>query len=187
MTEFLVGKYTKLVKFTERHVTAKYIDWLNDHSVNRYLYTGREPVTIEDIVIPNGKNELRFAILSNLKFDKENNVLVKREGEAHENYIGTISFSGIDWICRKAEVGYMIGEKSHWGHGIATEIIGLTADYGFNRLGLHKMEAGVVDGNAGSVKALERNGFKKYCEIPEDYYLEGKFLPTHRFYKLQEW
>lgn len=185
MTEYLVGNHTKLVKFTERHVTANYITWLNDHVVNRYLYAGREPLTVENIIIPSGKNEMRFAIMSNLKFDKEKDVLVK--GNDYSTYIGTISFSGIDWICRKAEVGYMIGEKTHWGNGIATEIVGLMVDYAFNRLGMHKVEAGVVDGNAGSVKVLERNGFKKYCEIPDDYYLEGKFLSTHRFYNLQEW
>lgn len=185
MKQYLVGQYTKLVKFTDRYVTAKYIDWLNDHTVNRYLYAGREPISMDEIGLPDGKKDKRFAIMSNLRYNQEKNAMVQESEYAH--YVGTISLAGIDWVCRKAEVGYMIGERTHWGCGLATEVIGLVSDYGFNRLGLHKLEAGVVDGNAGSAKALEKNGFRKYGEIPEDYYLEGKFLKTHRFYRLQEW
>ena len=185
MTNYLTGKYTKLVKFTDRYVISKYIDWLNDSRVNRYLCAGRKPLSIEDITIPSGDKEMRLAILSNLRYNADNDALMKTD--VFDTYIGTISFTGIDWICRRAEVGYMIGECTHWGHGIATEIIGLMADYGFNRLGFRKIEAGVVDGNAGSVKALEKNGFKKYGTVPEEYYIENKFLDVHRFYKMNSW
>lgn len=185
MTQFLVGEHTKLVKFTERYVVAKYIDWLNDQRVNRFLCAGRKPLAMEDITMPNGNTEMRFAILSNLRSNEEKNVMVK--GDEFAEYIGTISLNGIDWINRRAEVGYMIGQTSHWGCGIATEIIGLISDYAFNRLGLRKVEAGVVDGNVGSVKALEKNNFKKYGTVPQEYFLEGKYLDVHRFYKLQEW
>ena len=45
----------------------------------------------------------------------------------------------------------------------------------------------IVDGNGGSGKVLERNGFKEYGRIPSDHYLEGKYHDSVRFYKLQEW
>jgi hypothetical protein len=60
-------------------------------------------------------------------------------------------------------------------------------DYAFNRLNLNKVTAGVVKGNEGSAKVLIKNGYKQYCTNPQDYYLEGKYFDTERFYKLQEW
>jgi len=178
---YLEGEKIKLVKFTEEFITTEYIDWLNDHEITRFLYTGRIPVGISDISILDGKDNLRFAILAGMPLSDDNKLYNKN------NYIGTVSLVRIDWIARKSEIGYMIGNKNFWGRGIASEVIKLISEYGFNRLNLHKIEAGVVDGNIGSIKALEKNGFKEYGRIPEDYYLEGKYYDTIRFYKLQEW
>jgi RimJ/RimL family protein N-acetyltransferase len=81
----------------------------------------------------------------------------------------------------------MIGNKQYWGKGIATEIVGLVSNYGFNRLNLNKLYAGVVDGNVGSSKALLNNGYKQYATVPQEYYLEGKILDVSMYYKLQSW
>jgi len=180
---YLVGKDIKLVKFTDRFITAKYIDWLNDQDVNRYLFTGRIPISKEEITNRNDGNNIMFAIMCKLSADGD--ALV--EEEFYSEFIGTISLNGIDWIIRKGEIGYMIGEKSHWGAGIATEAVKLVSDYALNRLNLHKVEAGVVEGNIGSIKVLEKNGFKEYTVIPDDYWFEGKYYGAHRFYKLQGW
>lgn len=170
--DYLKGPSVKLVKFTDRYKTLDYIGWLNDGEVNRYLCTGRLPVAKDDVGISNDNTALLFAIIAH------SDELIK--------HIGTISLHHIDWIDRKCEVGYMIGSKDHWGRGIATEAVGLITNYAFNRLNFNKVSAGVVGGNAGSVKALERNGFKQYATEPQDYYLDGEYLDTHRFYKLQE-
>jgi len=178
---YLRGERIRLYKFTDRYITPQYIEWLNDHSINKYLCVGRTPIAMEDVTAPRGQNEMRFAILSNIGADPGDNIF---EDHDFVHYIGTASFSSIDWISRRAEIGYLIGEKTHWGLGIATETIKLLSEYGFGRLGMHKIEAGVVDGNTGSSRALEKNGFTKYGSAPEDHYLDGKFLDTHRFYKI---
>jgi RimJ/RimL family protein N-acetyltransferase len=174
---YLVGQKIKLVKFTEKFVTDEYIGWLNDHEISRYLYTGRIPITKEEIIIPSGDNNLRFAILA-----KDIDIFGEISGEYH-NYVGTISLSKIDWICHNGEIGYMLC-KEYWGHGIASEAVSLISDYAFNRLNLHKVEAGVIEGNIGSIKVLEKNGFKEYGRIPDDYYLEGKYHNVIRFYRV---
>lgn len=178
---YLIGEKIKLVKFTDRFITAKYIEWLNNHDVNRYLFTGRIPITKEEIRNRNDNNNIMFAIMSNLSSAGDR--LTKND--LYSEFIGTISLHCIDWIIRKGEIGYMIGEQTHWGAGIATEAVGLVSDYALNRLNLHKVEAGVVDGNVGSVRVLEKSGFEKYATIPDDYWIEGKYYDAHRFYKLQ--
>jgi len=163
------GKNLTLNLFTEQHITEEYIGWLNDYDVNKYLCTGRLPVS--DVKYEYSDTNIRFAITCN----KTN------------YYIGTISLHSIDRIIGKGEIGYMIGDKTFWGKGVGSEAVGLISDYALNRLNLHKVEAGVVDGNIGSAKALEKNGFKEYGRIPDDYFVEGRYYDSLRFYKLQEW
>jgi len=182
MKQYLESNRVRLVKFTERHITASYLHWLNDHMVNRYMFTGRFPVTQEEVDVPSDNCNLRFAIMSKVEADG------KPISESYRsNYIGTISLHNIDWIIRRAEVGYMVGDPTFWGKGLSTEAVGLVTDYGFNRLNLNKITAGVVKGNEGSVQVLVKNGYKQYATEPQDYYLEGEYLDAERFYKLQEW
>ena len=180
---YLVGNRIRLAKFTDRHITAKYLDWLNDHDINRYMFTGRMPVSKDEVKDRNDFCNIVFSIISNLVYDEEKDQLIQTD--MFSEFVGTISLDGIDWINKKAELAYMIGEQSHWGVGLATEAVSLVSEYAFNRLNLHKLEAGVIDGNDGSIRVLEKNGFKKYATVPEDYWLEGKFLNVERFYKLQ--
>ena len=181
---YLKGKKIQLVKFTDRYITAEYVSWLNDHDINRYLCTGRFPVSKKDMYAPDDSKNLMFAIMSNIGIDSGEQAFVDKD---YIHYVGTISLHDISWIDRKGEVGYMIGSKDHWGMGIASEAISLVVDYAFNRLNLNKVSAGVVDGNPGSSRALEKNGFKQYCITPQHYYLEGKFFDQIEFYKLQGW
>lgn len=181
---YLIGKDIRLVKFTDRFITARYVEWLNDQDVNRYLFTGRVPVALEDIGNRNDQNNIMFAIMCKLGVDSGGQLV---ERDLFSEFIGTISLNSIDWIIGKGEIGYMIGSKDHWGAGIATDAVQLVSDYALNRLNLHKVEAGVVEGNIGSIKVLEKNGFKEYAIIPDDYWIEGKYYDAHRFYKLQGW
>ena len=183
-TNYLTGERIRLVKFADRHITPAYIAWLNDQEVNRYLCTGRMPVSKDEMVAPKDEKNLMFAIMSNLLPGVGGNY---ETSGAYQNYVGTCSLHSISNIDRRAEIGYMIGDKSHWGIGIATELVGLLAEYGFGRLNMNKLTAGVVKGNIGSVKALEKNGFKQYCTNPQDYFLDGAYLDAERFYKLQGW
>lgn len=185
MNNYLVGPRIKLVKFTDCHITDQYIEWLNSHTINRYLYVGRLPISKDEINIKEGDKDLVFAVLSNIKLDSEAGTLV--ELNEYQEYIGTVSLHRIDWISRRGEIGYMIGSSAHWGIGMATEVVEIITNYGFSRLNLNKITASVVDYNIGSEKVLTKNGYNKYCTSPQEYYLEGKYLDVSCFYKLQEW
>jgi ribosomal-protein-alanine N-acetyltransferase len=176
---YLIGEKVRLVKFTERFITPKYIDWLNDPEVNRYLYIGRIPVAEKQLNDPNDANNMLFAMMTNIYFDDDKQCT----SDNYDEYIGTISLNRIDWINRSCETGYCLGSKKHWGKGITTEAVGLIVDYALNRLNLHKVVSGVVDGHDASIRVLEKNGFKEYGKIPEDYYINGEYRDTHRFYR----
>lgn len=184
MKQYLCGEKVKLVKFSDEHITTKYLGWLSDSQVTRFLNTGRFPIARMNVFIPDSEKNLMFAVMSNIGAATDDKLWQDTD---YNHYVGTCSLHDIDWIIRKGEIGYMIGEKTHWGAGIATDVVNVLTDYAFNRLNLNKLTAGVVEGNEGSMKVLEKNGFKKFAINEQDYYLEGKLLGSHRFHNFQAW
>ena len=57
-----------------------------------------------------------------------------------------------------AEIGYWLA-KPHWGLGIATEAVGLFADFAHDMAWIERLEAAVFVENAASARVLEKNGF----------------------------
>jgi RimJ/RimL family protein N-acetyltransferase len=58
---------------------------------------------------------------------------------------------------RRAELGYWLGADA-WGQGYATEAAGALVDFGFAELGLSRIYAHVLAGNAASCRVLEKLG-----------------------------
>ena len=73
-------------------------------------------------------------------------------------FIGEIGMGLAPSRYRKAEIHYSL-LPVFWGQGLATEAVQCIVDHGFNRLGLHRIEAGVAVDNLASIKLLERIGF----------------------------
>jgi len=59
-----------------------------------------------------------------------------------------------------AIVGYVL-DKDHNGKGYMTMAVKQLVDYAFQTLGLHRLEAGVMPHNIGSIRVLEKAGFHK--------------------------
>ncbi|SFJ78262.1 GNAT family N-acetyltransferase [Thermoflavimicrobium dichotomicum] len=57
-------------------------------------------------------------------------------------------------------IGYYL-DKDHNGKGYMTEAVRLAVSYAFNELKLHRIEAGVMQHNIGSIRVLEKAGFHK--------------------------
>ncbi|MFP7731970.1 GNAT family N-acetyltransferase [Priestia aryabhattai] len=81
-------------------------------------------------------------------FQKENNKL-----------IGTISlFQVMRGSLQSAFIGYFL-DQNYNGKGYATEAVKALVDYAFNKLHLHRIEAGVMPRNMSSQRVLEKAGF----------------------------
>jgi [ribosomal protein S5]-alanine N-acetyltransferase len=69
----------------------------------------------------------------------------------------------LDWEdepVSKAELGYSL-EPAAWGHGYASEAIKAIQHFGFDVMGLERIEALVWEHNDRSVKVLERLGYAR--------------------------
>jgi RimJ/RimL family protein N-acetyltransferase len=76
-----------------------------------------------------------------------------------QKVIGMVTLTKNQSDLQCAEVGFWIGQK-YWGHGLTTEALKLSMDFGFNQLNLQQIFAWTFEKNTGSKKVLEKCGFK---------------------------
>jgi len=57
-----------------------------------------------------------------------------------------------------AELGYVL-DRSRWGLGLMTEVLPVLVRFGFEQLGLHRIEARVEPEHGASLRLLEKLGF----------------------------
>lgn len=75
--------------------------------------------------------------------------------------VGTISLVQVmRGPLQSAVLGYAM-DKKHNNKGYTTEAVKLIVAYAFRKLGLHRIEAGVMPGNDASIRVLEKAGFRK--------------------------
>jgi RimJ/RimL family protein N-acetyltransferase len=87
--------------------------------------------------------------------------------------VGTCTLYAIDTACRRAEVGYALA-RPHWGRGYANEAVTALLDWGFEQLGLNRVEADIDPRNAPSQRALERLGFVREGHLRERWIVGGE-------------
>ncbi len=76
--------------------------------------------------------------------------------------IGQVSLYSIDWDKRHAKFGrLMIGESPARGKGMAKEAVRLIVDYGFDQLGLVRIELEVFDTNGAAISIYKDCGFEE--------------------------
>ncbi|WP_434045957.1 MULTISPECIES: GNAT family N-acetyltransferase [Sorangium] len=72
---------------------------------------------------------------------------------------GGIGLERFDDVHRNtAEIGYWLGAP-YWGRGLATEAVIAMTLYGFEHLGLERIQAGVYGWNGASARVLEKAGY----------------------------
>ncbi len=94
--------------------------------------------------------------------------------------IGVIELMAFDWKNKNAEIGYWLGRK-YWGEGLMTEAVRLILKFGFGNLGLHRIYAKLFEDNTGSVRILEKSGFKLEGRMREERYRYGKWHDALRY------
>jgi len=166
----LEGPRLRLRPLGPDDVGSAYVRWLNDREVTRYLESGREPVTEADLHrylerFAGSRTDFIFAI-------------VERDRGRH---IGNVTLNHVDAAARTADTGLMIGERSAWGRGYATEAWALLLDWAFRAHGPLAIQAGACAGNVASVKALLRLGFRLENVVPDACRVDGARMDALRF------
>jgi RimJ/RimL family protein N-acetyltransferase len=75
--------------------------------------------------------------------------------------IGTCGLHRAALPHRSAELGVMIGDRAEQGKGYGREAVRLVLAYGFETLGLHRVELRVYENNGRGVRCYEACGFRR--------------------------
>lgn len=89
--------------------------------------------------------------------------------------VGNIGIHPFNDIYRfGGELGYWLGVE-YWGNGIMTQAVPQILKYGFEKMKLRRIQAGVFDFNIGSIKVLEKCGLKLEARSKDKVYKLGSF------------
>ena len=115
--------------------------------------------------------------------DETVNLLIVADGTP----VGTVAFNSIDREARRAEIGYWIAPDHH-RQGYGTDAVERLVAYGFDQLGLHKVEARVFEFNEASRGLLESVGFEREGVHRDEVFVDGEFHDTYWYGLLaEEW
>jgi ribosomal-protein-serine acetyltransferase len=97
--------------------------------------------------------------------------------------VGTVGLHKIDWLNRRAEIGYWIVEQAQ-GKGIVSSCVQSMLRYAFHDLGMNRVEIRCAVGNGKSCAVPERLGFRLEGIMREGQCLNGKFVDQRIYAKL---
>ena len=94
-----------------------------------------------------------------------------------DTFAGGIGYQGIDWIDRKVEIGYWLGE-SFQKKGLMTKACRTLIAYAFTELGLNKVEIHCATENIRSCAIPKRLGFTQEGILRDAQWLYDHFVDT---------
>ena len=155
----------ELINYDAGMSVEKYLEWLNDPEINRYLEVRFEKNTKEKI----------FQYIQDCN-ESQNRSLLAIRVKKDDIIIGNIKIDQINKNHKRAIIGILIGEKEYWGKGYATEAINLLCKYAFFDMGLEKLSAGCYSCNKASEHCFKKAGFVKVATLKNHWLCEGKWV-----------
>ena len=151
----------RLVPFAERHLTQRYVCWLNDRNLMRFSEQRHRIHTLESC---------RCYVQS---FVNTPNRFWAIEEEHELGHIGNISVY-IDEKNGLADVSILIGEAAARGNGYGQEAWDAACRYTLSEVGMRKVIAGTMAGNLAMRAVMERSGMVPDGMHRRHYICEGR-------------
>ncbi len=167
---FLRSERLGLRPLRKDDIGERYLAWLNDPDVNRYSGRRFRPTS----------QPAAEQYLAGVGGDAQVLAICTLDGDVH---IGNIKYGPIDWCSRCSEIEILIGDKSRWGKGYATEAIALVCNHLFLTLKLHRVEAKTA--NPGFARAVRKLGWTQEG-ILRDRFLSADGFCDYLYFSLLE-
>lgn len=105
-----------------------------------------------------------------------------------DSCIGGVTLRHIDLVNRTAETGSGLLAAADRGQGLGTEAKHVLLRFAFETLGLHAISSIVYSGNARSIAALRKQGYRPAGRLTADVHRGGRFTDALMFDLLRhEW
>lgn len=102
-----------------------------------------------------------------------------------DRIIGTCGYHNWSKEHYKAEIGYELTPE-YWRQGIMTEVLSAVIKYGFNELGLNRIEALIDPENISSRRLLIKSGLNEEGLLKEYFYEKKRFVDAVIFSTLKK-
>jgi RimJ/RimL family protein N-acetyltransferase len=124
----LKGERVRLVPIDRTLHLENALEWFNDPEITATLkfnlgISRRQEEQFFERLDGQGESGFHWGVLD--------------EGERH---IGFISLHQLNWRQRSAAGGLVLGERSAWGRGYATDAVRVRTRFAFEEVGLHRIE-----------------------------------------------
>lgn len=151
------------------------LDRRTEETVAIYFERARQPAIRSSL--PQRAQTLEEALADYRRTQEPGARSYGRTIRADGRYVGDVWCYGMDPAGDpQAMVSYCVFDQSLWGRGIATRALGLFLEEIRERFGLARVGAFTFVANAGSVRVLEKNGFRLAESLVEDGVESGYYL-----------
>jgi ribosomal-protein-alanine N-acetyltransferase len=161
------GRLLRLQPLTREHASSEYLSWMRDEAVNQYLESRFATHTLETL----------RAFISAMNSSADNYLFGMFE-RSSGRHVGNIKIGSIKDPHRHADLGLVIGERSAWGRGYATEAISRATQYAFEQLDLNKLYAGMYAENMGCFRAFIKSGYTQIGTMRQHVFCNGRFMDS---------
>lgn len=136
---------------------TNYLSWMRNPLSNPFILSAHEDFQAGELVdyinlLALSPNAVQFGIFC------------QTEGGIH---VGNIKFHDIVLASREAYVGFIIGEESKRGKGLAKQAFELGAELLNQELGIQKFFLGVHKDHLHAIRAYEKMGFERVGDLGE--------------------
>ena len=132
---------------------------LDLHLSNGEFFQNYSPIFADDFYTLDSKRKYITHSVKHREEDKNYSfgIFIKDNGKL----VGDVSLYHIfRGSLQKCLIGYSLDQQYN-GRGYTTEAVSLAVEFAFNDLKLHRVEAGVMLSNIGSMRVLEKAGFHR--------------------------
>lgn len=145
-------------------------------AVDMYEYASREEVTRYLLWSQHESVEYTERYLHFLKNQYKQGLYIDWAVVLKENgkMIGTGGYTWMDEKNRSGEIGYVLN-SDYWGRGIGSEIAEELLSFGFNYLGVNRLQARYMVGNDRSRRVMEKVGMTFEGVARAQLYVKGSY------------
>jgi [ribosomal protein S5]-alanine N-acetyltransferase len=168
----LRGERVRLVPAEPEQHLDNAIRWFNDPAITNLLdhnigVTRSQAVAFFERMSAQKDTDFHWALLSET-----------------DRHIGFVGLHQIDWRSRSAEGGLMIGERSFWGAGYASDAVRTRNRFAFEQLGLHRIAGHTL--NPAMARVYEKCGYHHEGTARKLRWRNGQWLDAQRYAILEE-
>jgi ribosomal-protein-alanine N-acetyltransferase len=104
--------------------------------------------------------------------------------DENSRHIGFIGLHGINWRNRWAHGGLVIGDRSAWGRGYASDAVRVRTRFAFGELGLHRIDGHTM--NPAMKRVYEKCGYRHEGVARRKFWRAGAWFDADLYALLED-